>query len=106
MSSTTLRAGARLRSQVCETQVIVVRAGDGAHELGCGGQPLIDLNAPPEAGLAPDPSLMGGSPLGKRFTLVGDNPIELLVTHAGEGTLTADGAPLVQKEAAQLPSSD
>jgi hypothetical protein len=106
MGSTTFRAGARLRSQVCETQVIVVRAGTGAHDLGCGGQPLIDLGAQPEAGLASDPTLMGGSPLGKRFTLVGDDPIELLVTHAGDGTLTADGKPLVLKEAAQLPSSD
>ncbi|MBX6390667.1 MAG: hypothetical protein IRZ08_17010 [Frankia sp.] len=102
----TLKPGARLVSQVCDTQVIVVRPGDGTAELGCGGAPMIPHGETPAPGLEPDPALLGGSPLGKRFVREGDNSLELLVTKAGKGTLTADGVPLVEKETARLPSSD
>ncbi|ADP83543.1 hypothetical protein [Pseudofrankia inefficax] len=102
----TLKAGTRLASQVCETQVIVVRPGDGAVELGCGGAPMIGHHETPAAGLAADPALQAGSPLGKRFVLDGDTSLELLVTRAGKGSLTAGGVALVEKETARLPSSD
>jgi hypothetical protein len=106
MGSTALRPGARLSSQVCQTQVIVVRAGADAHDLGCGGAPLIGQTQPVDRDLVADPGLLDGSPLGKRFVIPGDISLELLVTRAGDGTLTADGVPMVEKEAARLPSSD
>ncbi|MBL7499233.1 hypothetical protein I6A84_23800 [Frankia sp. CNm7] len=102
----TVKAGSRLTSQVCETQVIVVRPGGGSLELGCGGAPLIAHSEAPAPDLAADPALLGGSQLGKRFVLDGEDSLELLVTRSGRGTLTANGVPLVEKQAARLPSSD
>lgn len=101
-----LRTGARLRSQVDTTEVIVVRAPSREVELFCGGHPMIDVKAEPEAGLALDPDAAGGSPVGKRFTLSDDETLEVLVTKAGDGTLSESGQALVLKEAKQLPSSD
>jgi hypothetical protein len=101
-----LRTGARLRSQVDATEVIVVRAPSREVNLTCGGAPMIDVKATPEAGLTIDPALSGGSPVGKRFTLADDASLEVLVTKGGDGTLADGTEALVLKEAKQLPSSD
>ncbi len=101
-----LRTGARLRSQVDATEIIVVRAPADPVELTCGGHPMIDVKAEPEAGLTLDPARSTGSPVGKRFSLDGDASLEVLVTKGGDGTLANGSAPLVLKEAKQLPSSD
>jgi hypothetical protein len=100
-----LKVGARLRSQVCETEVIVVRLGDDSVELTCGGHPMLGLGADPAPGLTPADGLDGGSLLGKRYTAP-ETDIELLVTKAGKGTLANGSEPLVLKEAKPLPSSD
>jgi hypothetical protein len=100
-----LKVGARLRSQVCETEVIVVRLGGDPVELTCGGHPMLGLAADPATGLTPADGLDGGSLLGKRYTAA-DTDIELLVTKAGKGTLANGNEPLVLKEAKPLPSSD
>jgi hypothetical protein len=101
-----LRTGARLRSQVDTTEVIVVRAPAREVTLSCGGHPMIDVKAEPEAGLTLDATLATGSPVGKRFTLPDDADLEVLVTKGGDGTLAENGQALVLKEAKQLPSSD
>jgi hypothetical protein len=101
-----LRTGARLRSQVDATEIIVVRAPAREVALTCGGASMIDVKAEPEAGLTLDPALSGGSPVGKRFTLAEDPSLEVLVTKGGEGTLADGSEALVLKEAKQLPSSD
>jgi hypothetical protein len=49
---------------------------------------------------------MRGSLLGKRYTHPEDPAVEVLVTAAGDGTLSADGKELVLKEAKPLPASD
>ncbi len=100
-----LRAGARLRSAVDTTEVIVVRAPEADVELGCGGSPMVPLGEEPPAGGSLDPALAGGTPIGKRFA---DEEVglEVLCTKAGEGTLTLAGAPLALKEAKPLPASD
>jgi hypothetical protein len=68
---------------------------------------MVPLDTEPAAGQAPAAGLDRGSQLGKRYTTGDtDDPFELLVTKAGDGTLTADGAPLVFKEAKPLPASD
>ena len=102
-----LKTGARLRSQVDATEVIVVRPPQGDLELTCGGHPMIDVKAEPADGLVADPALMTGTAMGKRFTHPGDDALEVLVTKAGKGTLAdAVGTALVVKEAKPLPASD
>ena len=101
-----LRTGARLRSQVDATEVIVVRTPPREVSLSCGGHPMIDVKAEPAAGLTLDPAQSAGTPVGKRFTHPDDPTLELLVTKGGEGTLAEGGVELILKEAKQLPSSD
>ncbi len=99
-----LKPGTRLRSAVCDTQVMVVAAPDAETEVTCGGHPLIALDAEPLAGA----TLSGdgdGTQVGKRYVNeAGD--LELLCTKPGEGSLAADGQALGLKGAKPLPSSD
>lgn len=100
-----LRAGQRLRSTVCDAQVIVVRAPSGPAELGCGGAPLVPDGTETGGEATLDPALADGPVLGKRYA---DDEVglELLCTKAGKGTLTVDGRPLPLKSAKPLPASD
>ena len=102
-----LRAGARLRSRTCATEVIVVRAPGQPVELTCGGAAMAPIGAD-VARVEPDPALAGGALLGKRYTLDGDgeDAFEVLVTKAGAGTLAAGAVALVVKQARPLPASD
>jgi hypothetical protein len=99
-----LKAGTRLRSQVCGTQLIVIVGSDDDLDLRCGGEPLIDLRAEPAPGLVP---ARGGSgtQLGKRY-VDASGRVELLITKPGAGTLTTDGVPMTFKQAKPLPASD
>lgn len=99
-----LRPGQKLRSAVCEAQVVVVKAPADDVELGCGGAPLLD-DGQAAAGAVLDPSLGEGPLLGKRYA-DDDLGLELLCTRAGTGALTVDGRPLLVKGAKPLPSSD
>jgi hypothetical protein len=102
---TELKAGQRLRSQVCTTEVIVVRTGDGSIALTCGGLPLVAPDVAPD--VAPgDAALMTGSAIGKRYTSESDATFELLVTKGGDGTLGDGTTRLVPREAKPLPASD
>jgi len=98
-----VKAGTRLRSQVSEAEVVVIRAPAGDVELTCGGVPMV------EAGEAAVPSnqagLEGSVVLGKRYVDV-DDSIEVLCTKPGEGALALAGNELVLKSAKPLPSSD
>jgi hypothetical protein len=105
-SAPTLRTGARLRSQVCTTEVIVVRPGAGSVTLTCGGQPLVEIAAPKTEGATPAPGLDKGTLLGKRYTAESDGTLEVLVTKPGAGTLGDGETPLVLKDAKPLPASD
>ena len=99
-----LKAGGRLKSSVCETQVVVVKAPDTEVDLRCGGAPMVPLDAEPAEGSL-DESFAGGTLLGKRYAddAVG---IELLCTKAGKGTLALGSEPIGIKQAKALPSSD
>src|SRR5215203_5883341 len=99
-----IKNGTRLRSQVCETQVIVVRTGEALDHLQCGGAPMIAIGQEPAATAPLDPALSGGSLMGKRY--IDDGGAEVLVTKAGVGTLSAGSTPLSLKEAKPLPASD
>jgi hypothetical protein len=100
-----LRTGSRWASQVCNTEVVVVRTSNEPVELECGGQPMAPLGTEPSASLTMAPAFAGGSQIGKRFADPSSG-LELLVTKAGEGTLAVDGISIPPKEAKPLPSSD
>ena len=102
--SISLKAGVRVKSAVCDTQVMVIKAPAGEYDLQCGGQPmLLPDGTPSDAAL--DPNHAEGTLMGKRY-VNGDESIELLCTKGGEGGLVLDGMPLEVKQAKQLPSSD
>jgi len=101
-----LKPGMRLRSQVDGTEAIVVRAPADDLVVACGGQPMIDVAAEPEPGLAAAGDPAEGTQLGKRYTLATGAAIELLVTKPGKYGLSIDGSPLTLKEAKPLPASD
>ena len=101
----TLKAGTRLRSSVCSTEVMVIAAPDGDVALQCGGAPMHGLDEDPPPGLSVDPGAAGGAQLGKRYVNE-DGTLELLCTKPGEGALAAGGAALAIKGAKPLPSSD
>jgi hypothetical protein len=100
----TYKAGARLRSAVCTTEIMVVAAPSGEIELSCGGTPMLAASEKPPA--SPQPAgTAPGSLLGKRYVNDGGD-LEVLCTKSGAGTLAANGVLLKQKEAKKLPSSD
>lgn len=100
----TLKAGSRLKSAVCDTQVMVIAAPTGDVTLTCGGAPLLEATANAPRGTL-DPEHKNGTQIGKRYVNE-DASLELLCTKPGEGSLAASGQPLKLKEAKALPSSD
>ncbi|MES2884072.1 MAG: hypothetical protein V4709_04670 [Pseudomonadota bacterium] len=101
--ATALKAGARFKSAVCDTQVMVIKAPPGEHALQCGGA---DVIAPTAAGSGTlDAALSGETLIGKRYVNA-DESVELLCTKGGQGSLVLDGMPMEVKQAKQLPSSD
>ena len=99
-----IKNGTRLQSQVCDTQVIVVRAADSLVSLRCGGQPMLPLDAERLEGATLDPAFADGAVMGKRY--VDEGGAEVLVTKAGAGTLSVGATALALKEAKPLPASD
>ena len=99
-----IKNGTRLKSQVCDTQVIIVRSSDALDDLRAGGQPMIPLGHEADASLTLDDSLASGTQMGKRY--VDDSEAEVLVTKAGAGSLSIGSTPLAIKEAKPLPASD
>lgn len=100
-----LRAGQKLRSAVCEAQVVVVKAPATDVEIGCGGAPMLTDDQEPDASAVLDASLGDPPLLGKRYADE-ELGLEVLCTKPGEGALTVDGQPLLIKGAKPLPSSD
>jgi hypothetical protein len=100
------KAGLRLRSVVCDTEVIVIKAPKDDLDLRCGGQPMVELgDAAPRKG-APVAPFDGGTLIGKRYATSGEPAVEVLCTKAGDGALSIGETALPAKEAQPLPSSD
>lgn len=99
-----IKNGTRLQSQVCDTQVIVVRSADSLDDLRSGGAPMVPIGDPVDASLTLDDALSDGNLMGKRY--VDDGGAEVLVTKAGKGTLSVGDTALTLKEAKPLPASD
>jgi hypothetical protein len=99
------RAGQQLVSAVDSTAVIIIRAPVAECTVTCGGIAMATAGGEPVTGAEPDPSLMGGTRIGKRYVDDADT-IQLLCTKAGDGTLALDGRPLLIQAAKPLPASD
>jgi hypothetical protein len=99
-----VKNGTRLQSQVCDTQVIVVRSADSLDDLRVGGAPVVPVGGQVDAGLSLDDALASGNLMGKRY--IDDSGAEVLVTKAGKGTISVGSTPLTLKEAKPLPASD
>jgi hypothetical protein len=99
-----IKNGTRLQSQVCDTQVIVVRSADSLDDLRAGGVPMVPLDAEKTGDAALDPAFSDGNVMGKRY--VDETGAEVLVTKAGAGTLSVGATALNLKEAKPLPASD
>jgi hypothetical protein len=98
-----LKAGQRLKSAVCTTEVMVVK-GKGEVDLRCGGHAFV-AHGTDVSGEAIVEGHDTGTQMGKRYT-DDELGLEVLVTKAGKGSLSVGDAPLLQKDAKPLPSSD
>lgn len=99
-----LKAGTRLKSAVCTTEVMIVGAPADEVEVTCGGAPLIAMTDDASGGAIAEDA-KGGTQIGKRYVNeAGD--LEILCTKPGEGSLAVGGAALTIKGAKPLPSSD
>ena len=96
-----MKAGSKLKSAVCATEAMVVKAGEGTPE--CGGKPML-ADKPAELS-AIDPAFSGGSQIGKRY-IDADGTWELLCIKPGKGSLSVNGTALNLKDAKPLPASD
>jgi hypothetical protein len=99
------RAGTRLKSAVCTTEVIVVKSPKGSGVVLCGGSPMLDVREEPAIGGAPVPDAMDGTQLGKRY-VDEQAGLEVLCTKQGDGSLALDDRPLEIQGAKALPPSD
>lgn len=98
-----LKPGLRLRSTVCDTEVVVVKAPSGEVDLRCGGSPMTAESA--EVSGAPAAPHDTGTLVGKRYTDA-DDAFEVLCTKPGAGSLSIGEDAMAEKGAKPLPSSD
>ncbi|WP_284258189.1 hypothetical protein [Acidocella aquatica] len=97
-----MKPGIKLKSAVCDTEVLVIKAG-GAGVVSCGGAPLVEARTGGKG--AVDPAFADGTKMGKRYTDAAGT-LELLCIKPGTGSLALDGVALHLKDAKPLPSSD
>jgi hypothetical protein len=98
-----LKAGLRLKSAVCDAEVMIIKAA-GSESLTCGGVPMLAAGESAN-GAEADAAHLEGCQIGKRY-VNGDDTLEVLCVKGGQGSLAADGQALTVKGAKKLPSSD
>jgi hypothetical protein len=96
-----MKAGTKLKSAVCDTELMVIRGADVVVE--CGGLPMAG-ERPAQRGTV-NPAFAEGTRIGKRY-IDAAGSIELLCVKAGQGSLSIGGVALHTKDATPLPSSD
>ncbi|HBO93070.1 MAG: hypothetical protein CMK83_01715 [Pseudomonadales bacterium] len=96
-----MKPGTKLKSAVCETEVMVIKGSDAV--VHCGGQPMSE--SPERTPDALDAAFSEGTKVGKRYVDDG-GAVELLCVKAGKGSLSMAGNPLRIKDSKPLPSSD
>ena len=97
-----MKPGSKLKSAVCDTEVMVIRGGADA-VVECGGSLMVEQA--PAARRPINPAFAQGTRIGKRY-VDADGKIELLCVKAGQGSLSISGVALQMKDAKPLPSSD
>lgn len=97
-----MKAGSKLKSVVCDTEVMVIKA-PGVGEVSCGGAVMVEDRAGDREPV--DPAFSEGTKMGKRYTDAAGR-IELLCIKPGAGSLALDGIALQLKDAKPLPASD
>jgi hypothetical protein len=100
-----LSPGARLRSAVCTTEVVIVKTSGREVDLRCGGVPMLDMASVPEDAEGPRDGFADGTMLGKRYAHEA-SAIEILCTKPGSGSLSVGDEVLRTQQAKPLPSSD
>jgi len=100
-----LKPGARFRSAVGETEVVVIKTPAVAVDLQCGGHPMVPIGDEPPTGHTVEPGFDGGTLIGKRYT-DGTGELELLCSKGGTASLSVGADLLTLKDAKPLPSSD
>lgn len=93
-----LSTGQRIKSSVCDTEVMVITAPGDDLDLTCGGVTMGD-----DGDINPDHT--EGTVIGKRYVNE-DGSLELLCVKPGDGSLAVDGTPLKLKESKKLPKTD
>jgi hypothetical protein len=96
-----MKPGTKLKSSVCDTEVMVIRGSGVVVE--CGGAPMAE-DRPAERGTIKS-TLAQGSLIGKRYVDTAGT-VELLCVKPGQGSLSIGGVPLQLKDAKPLPASD
>lgn len=96
-----MKPGTRLKSATCDSEVMVIRSGDGTIE--CGGLAMGETK--PAELFAPSADHAGGTLIGKRYVDAAGT-FELLCVKPGKSSLSVDGVALVTKNAKPLPASD
>src|SRR6266702_104535 len=100
-----VKPGNRLRSRVCTTEVIVVKAPGIDVEITCGGEPMTKDQTAAAATAGDSAAGPGpGTLLGKRYA---DQEVglELLCVKGGSGQVSVGGRPLSPRQARPLPAS-
>ncbi len=95
-----LKTGSRLKSAVCDAEVMITKISAGTN-LACGGAPMSASPEPAEG----DPDKMNGCLIGKRY-INADETIEVLCVKSGDGSLYFEDEELMTKDTKKLPSSD
>jgi hypothetical protein len=96
-----MKPGTKLKSTVCDTEVMVIRAS--AIGVECGGAPMAE-ERPAQRGTLKD-GFAQGTQIGKRYVDAAGT-LELLCVKHGKGSLSIGGVPLQLKDAKPLPASD
>ena len=96
-----MKPGTKLKSAVCDTEVMVIRAADAVVE--CGGLPMAEER--PAERQPVNPAFAEGTKIGKRYVNAAGT-IELLCVKPGQGSLSIAGETLKTKDAKPLPASD
>lgn len=96
-----MKPGTKLKSAVCDTEVMVIRGSGLIVE--CGGQPMSESKPAAPADLNPD--FAEGTRIGKRY-VDETGSVELLCVKQGKGSLSIGGKALQIKDVKPLPSSD
>ena len=98
-----LATGQRLKSTVCNTEIMVITAPDANLDLTCGGSPMSENGE--QSGDSVNPDFSDGTTIGKRYVNE-DGKLEILCVKPGEGSLAVDGSSLKLKDSKKLPKTD